>query len=216
MKHFRLTAAAVAFAALLSTAAHAQAPARPQPAGPSAAPAAGSSAAPSLTGKIAVIDSGAFTDEKAGILRVVSAMKGIDSQFQPQRTELQGMQTRYNTLVEQIQKTSALADQKTLQTQQDQADQLKRDIERKAQDAQISIKKRMDEVLGPLQEDVFNSLQAFAQARGISIIIDASRVPLIYAADSVDITRDFIAEYNRTKPATASAAPAAARPAGRP
>ncbi|HEY0082186.1 MAG TPA: OmpH family outer membrane protein, partial [Pyrinomonadaceae bacterium] len=109
---------------------------------------------------------------------------------------------------------SAVADPKTIATKTDQADTLKRDIERRAQDAQIAIKKRMDETLGPLQEDVYNSLQAFAQSRGISIIIDASRVPLIYAADSVDITKDFIAEYNRTKPATASAG-GAARPAGR-
>jgi Skp family chaperone for outer membrane proteins len=76
----------------------------------------------------------------------------------------------------------------------------------------------MQEVLGPLQEDVYNTLQAYAQQRGISVIIDVSRVPVIYFADTVDITKEFITEYNRTKPATASAAPAggAARPAGRP
>lgn len=202
MKHFRLTAAAVAFAALLSTAAHAQAPAaRPQP----AAPAAGT--ASSLAGRVAVIDSGAFSDEKEGIARVINAMKTLDAQFQPQRTELQGMQTRYNTLVDQIQKTSAVSDPKTLQTQQDQAEQLKRDMERKAQDAQANYERRSREVLGPLQEDVYKALQTYAQTRGISVVIDLNRVPVLYAADSIDITRDFIADYNRTHPATAAAAP---------
>jgi Skp family chaperone for outer membrane proteins len=213
MKLFRLIAAACLVAASLVISAGAQTAARPQPASPAQGGAAAASA-----GRIAIIDSSAFSDEKAGIARVVNAMKTVDAQFQPVRTEVQGMQTRYQALVDDINKTSAVADPKTIQTKTDQADTLKRDMERKTQDAQIAIKKRMDDVLGPLQEDVFNSLQAFAQQRGISIIIDASRVPLIYAADSVDITKDFIAEYNRTKPATASGVSAggAARPAGRP
>jgi Skp family chaperone for outer membrane proteins len=213
MKPFRLIAAACLIAASLVISASAQTAARPQPAAPTQG-----GAAPASTGRIAIIDSSAFSDEKAGIARVVNAMKTVDAQFQPVRTEVQGMQTRYQALVDDINKTSAVADPKTIATKTDQADTLKRDMERRMQDAQISIKKRMDEVLGPLQEDVFNSLQAFAQQRGISIIIDASRVPLIYAADSVDITKDFITEYNRAKPATASATPAggAARPAGRP
>jgi Skp family chaperone for outer membrane proteins len=213
MKPFRLIAAACLVAASLVISAGAQTAARPQPAAPTQG-----GAAPASTARIAIIDSSAFSDEKAGIARVVNAMKTVDAQFQPVRTEVQGMQTRYQALVDDINKTSSVADPKTIATKTDQADTLKRDMERRMQDAQISIKKRMDEVLGPLQEDVFNSLQAFAQQRGISIIIDASRVPLIYAADSVDITKDFITEYNRAKPATASATPAggAARPAGRP
>jgi Skp family chaperone for outer membrane proteins len=210
MKLFRLIAAACLIAASLVISAGAQTAARPQPAAPTQG-----GAAPASTGRIAIIDSSAFSDEKQGIARVVNAMKTVDAQFQPVRTEMQGLQTRYQALVDDINKTSAVADPKTIATKTDQADTLKRDMERRMQDAQINIKKRMDEVLGPLQEDVFNSLQAFAQQRGISIIIDASRVPLIYAADSVDITKDFITEYNRTKPATASTG-GAARPAGRP
>jgi Skp family chaperone for outer membrane proteins len=219
MKSFRIFAASVVLAVILVVSVGAQtpgrqpaatAPARPQPTAPASTL---SSAPPSLTGKIAVIDSGAFTDEKAGINRVVNAMKGISQQFQPQSTELQGMQTRYNTLADEIQKTSAVADPKTLATKQDQLAQLKTDMERKAQDAQAAVEKRQREVLGPLQEDVYNALSAYAQQRGISLVIDMNRVPVLYAADSVDITRDFITEYNRTHPATtASAAPPPGRP----
>ena len=212
MKLFRFIAAAIAIAASLSLSASAQTPARPQPSAPAAGTAATGAA------KIAVIDSAAFSDEKAGIGRVVNAMKAVDTEFAPKRTEVQGMQARYDALVADIQKTKDVADPKTIQAKVDQADTIKRDITRKTEDAQNEIQRRMQQVLGPLQEDVYNSLQAFAQARGISIIVDASRVPLIYFNDTVDITKEFIAEYNRAKPATASAAPAggAARPAGRP
>jgi Skp family chaperone for outer membrane proteins len=212
MKSLRLVAAGVALAVVQVVSASAQT-GRPagQPAAPTQPPA--SNAAPSLTGKIAVIDSSAFADEKAGIARVVNAMKGITAQFQPVNNELQGMQTRYNTLVDEIQKTGTVADPKTIAAKQDQAEQLKRDMERKAQDAQVALEKRRGEVLGPLQDDVYNALQAYAQQRGIAIVIDANRVPVLYAADSVDITRDFIAEYNRTHPATAaSVTPTTGRP----
>ena len=212
MKSFRFIAAAFALAASLVISASAQTPAARQPA---ATPAAGGTAA---TGRIAVIDSSAFSDDKAGIARVVNAMKTVDAQFQPVRAEVQGLQTRYQTLATEIEKTATVAKPQEIQAKTDQAETLKRDIERKTQDAQLAIQKRMQEVLGPLQEDVYNTLQAYAQQRGISVIIDVSRVPVIYFADTVDITKEFITEYNRTKPATASAAPAggAARPAGRP
>jgi outer membrane protein len=210
MKLFRLIAAACLVAASLVISAGAQTAARPQP----AAPAQGG-AASATAGRIAIIDSSAFSDEKAGIARVVNAMKTVEAQFQPVNTELQGLKTRFDALEADIRKTAPVADPKTTQTKIDQRDALDKDIKRKAEDAQTAFQKRLGEVMSPLQEDVFNSLQAFAQQRGISIIIDASRVPLIYAADSVDITKDFIAEYNRTKPATASTG-GAARPAGRP
>ncbi|MDT7603314.1 MAG: outer membrane protein [Acidobacteriota bacterium] len=216
MKLFRIVAASVALAVIQVISAGAQTPGRQPATGAPAArpqPAATTTAPPSLTGKLAVIDSGAFADEKAGINRVVNAMKNINAQFQPLNTELQGMQNRYNALLDEIQKTGAVADPKTLAAKQEQADQLKRDMERKAQDAQVALEKRRGEVLGPLQEDVYNALQTYAQQRGISLVIDMNRVPVLYAADSVDITRDFITEYNRTHPATTAAA---TTPTGRP
>ena len=39
------------------------------------------------------------------------------------------------------------------------------------------------------------------------MIIDAAQVPLLYIADSIDITRAFITEFNSKNPVTASASP---------
>ena len=211
MKSFRLVAAGVALAVVSVVSAGAQT-ARPagQPAAPAQQP---TSAAPSLAGKIAVIDSSMFSADTGGIARVVNAMKTITAQFQPQQTELQNLQTRYQGILDQINKTQSVASPQAIQQLQDQANDLKTQIERKAQDAQNAVDKRQRELLGPLQDDVYNALQAYASARGIAIVIDQNRVPVLYAADSVDITRDFIAEYNRTHPATtAAAAPGTGRP----
>ena len=51
------------------------------------------------------------------------------------------------------------------------------------------------------------ALEAFAKQRGINVIIDGSQVPVVYAADSIDITRAFINDFNSKNPATASVTP---------
>ena len=214
MRSVRILCAAFVLAALTIVSAQAQTtPARPA-AGP-AQPSAGTVAPAPGSIRIAVIDSSEFSDEKTGIARVVAAVKQVDAQFQPQRTELQGMQTRYDTLVKDIQTKAPVQAPNVTQQQRDQAEQLELQIKRKAEDAQAAFQKRMGEVLDPLQQDVYTALQAFAQARGIALIIDVNRnpSPVLYVADSMVITKDFIAEYNRTHPATAAAAPATGRPA---
>jgi hypothetical protein len=45
------------------------------------------------------------------------------------------------------------------------------------------------------------------------MVIDIARVPVLFVEPQIDITQAFIAEYNRTRPATAStAAPTGTRP----
>ena len=190
------------------------APATARPAAPAtAAPTTGQAVTTAtVPGRIAVIDSRAFSDEKEGIARVVNAVKSVYSQFDPMRKEVADLQKRYEAIVADIQKTKDVAAPAELQKKADEAERLKKEYERKAQDMQDNGQRRMAEVLGPLQEDVQRSIQAYAQQRGISIIIDASTVPLVYVASGLDITKEFIADYNRQKPATASAATPAGRP----
>ncbi len=211
MKQIRLIAAAVAFAALNVVAASAQAPAGARPA---SQPAAGATSTPA---RVAIIDSRYFrgTDEKGtgGIARYITAAKQLEAQFQPQVTELQRLQTSYTALVEDIKKTSAVAAPAEISRKQDQATEMELQIKRKSEDAQRAVEARQEEVMRPIEADVFTAITAFAQARGYSMVIDVARVPVLYAADNLDITKEFIAEYNRTRPATAStAAPAGTRP----
>jgi Skp family chaperone for outer membrane proteins len=138
-------------------------------------------------------------------------MRQIEAKFQPLRNELRGMRERLNTMRSDLQKKQAIQDAKITAQQAEAADQLDLQIKRKAEDAQQSYQKESLALLEPLQKDIGDSLSAYAQQRGISLLIDINRVPVVYAANSLDITKEFIAEYNRTHPA--AAAPAApARP----
>jgi outer membrane protein len=157
---------------------------------------------------VAVIDTGAFSEVTGGITRVVNAMKQIEAKFTPLRNEIRGMQTRLSTMRTDLQKKQGLQDAKLTAQQADQADQLEIQIKRKAEDAQASYQKESLAALEPLHKDIAGALNAYAQSKGISILIDVNRVPVVYAASNVDITKDFIAEYNRTHPATTAPAPA--------
>ncbi|HEV2834021.1 MAG TPA: OmpH family outer membrane protein [Pyrinomonadaceae bacterium] len=207
MKVFRLIAALIAlttFAILVHTQTRTAAPAA---LAPQTRPAAGPA-------NIAVIDSSAFSDEKAGIARVMTAMRQLEAKFQPLRTELRGMRERLNSMRADLQKKQAIQDARTTQQQAEAADQLDLQIKRKAEDAQASYQKESLTLLDPLQKDIGEALTAYAQSKGISLLIDLNRVPVVYASGSLDITKDFIADYNRTHPATG--APAPITPAARP
>ena len=195
MKVFRIVVAAVALAGFAILA-------QTQTTRPAASPA-----------NIAVIDSSVFTDEKNGIGRVMAAMQQIEAKFTPLRTEIRGMRERLSTMRSDIQKKRPIQDANTTAQQTEAADNLELQIKRKAEDAQAAYQRESLAVLDPLQKDIGTALTAYAQAKGISLLIDANRVPIVYAANSLDVTKDFIADYNRTHPAgPATAAPAPARP----
>ena len=218
MNQIRLSAAAVALAALFVAGAQAQtaAPAA-RPAAPAAQPAASAPAGPA---RIAVIDSRYFrgTDEKGtgGIARYITAARTLEAQFQPQVKDLEGMQTRLNTIVENIRKTVSVAKPEDIEKQRQQAADLEVQIKRKSEDLERTVNARQEEVMRPIEQDVFNAITAFAQQRGYTVVLDIARVPVLFVADQIDITKDFIAEYNRTRPATASTAAPAAPTGNRP
>lgn len=212
MNQIRLSAAAVALAALFVAGAQAQT------AAPATRPAAQpASSAPSGPARIAVIDSRFFrgTDEKGtgGIARYINAARQLEAQFQPQIKDLEGMQTRMSSIVENIRKTTPVAKPEDIERQRQQAADLEVQIKRKDEDLQRAVAAKQEEVMRPIEQDVYNFIQSFAQQRGYTMVIDIARVPVLFVEPQADITQAFIAEYNRTRPATAStAAPAGNRP----
>mgnify|MGYP003585694385 FL=1 len=192
MKAFRISLAAIVFAAF-AILAHTQT----SPAAGPAAPATRPAAAP---GSIAVIHSSQFMHKTAGITRVMTAMKALEAKFQPLQTELRGMRERLSTMRADIDKKRSIQDARMTAQQTEEADRLEVTIKRKAEDAQTSYGKESLAALDPLQKDIGNALTAYSQAKGISLLIDLNRVPIIYAAPTLDITKDFIADYNRTHP----------------
>ena len=203
----------LAAVALLTTAAFA-ASAQTRPATPAPQTAAPQTAAVAVPdSKMALIFSNDFLDPKAGIARFNSLLGTLNREFQPRQQELQGLQTRINTLGKEIDDTQNVADPNAIRQKRDQLAQLNLDFKRKSEDAEAAYGKRREELFGPLRSDIEKAIEAFAKARGITVIIDGSQVPMLYAATAIDITRAFISDFNSKNPATAAITPAATAPA---
>ncbi|HEX6182989.1 MAG TPA: OmpH family outer membrane protein [Pyrinomonadaceae bacterium] len=211
MKAIRNTFFAAAFAAFAALTASAQAPAASRPAAP--APTQGGVAA-IAEGKFAIIDTDAFNDPAQGIKRLVAAFQTVEREFKPRRDEITTLKTRYDALVKEIQDTQKVAAPAALATKAEQAEALKVEIERKQQDGQRALDRRAQELTGPVFQDIGNALQAFAKARGLTVIFDLSKMgnAVMVLDGAPDITAAFIADYNTRNPATAAASTPAARP----
>ena len=157
--------------------------------------------------KLAVIYSADFQDPKTGIARFTATLTKLNSEFQKTQDDLNQTAQRLKTLQDEINNLQRATNTTPAQIQAKIADldQQKKEYQRKGEDAQAQYQKRRQELFLPFQDDVGKALDAFAKARNITMVIDASQVQgILYAADASDITRAFINDYNAKNPATAS------------
>lgn len=159
--------------------------------------------------KMAIVYTDLFLDSKTGIAKFNSVVTKLNGEFQKTKDDINAMQTRGQTLETEVNKlrdapAGTPIDNTALQSKIDQLEQLKKDIQRKAEDAQGAYNRRRQELFTPLQTEIGRALEVFAKARGINVIIDGAQVPLLYAAESTDITRAFIADFNSKNPVTAA------------
>lgn len=160
--------------------------------------------------KIAVIDTDTFTDEKAGIVRLVDAVKVVQNEFRVRQQELQTIQTRINTLIDDIRKlraASGVIDQKTITAKQEEGTRLQQDLQTKQQRFDEDYSKRYREVTTPVSEQIGKALDAFAAQNGITMTLDLSKMlpAILTALPTVDVTEQFINDFNRKNPRTAPA-----------
>lgn len=203
MKILRAMAAIAFFAVICASSVLAQ----PKPVA-TPVPTAPIQSGPLPDAKIALVDTDEFLNEKSGITRLVNAAKKVEGEFLPRRTELQGLQTQIEKLTADLQKAQPVQDPKVSAQQQDKIDQLKKDFQRKGEDAQAAYQKRLQEMLGPVYDEIGKALDVYAKAKGITLILDVTKIQGIVSADgSLDITKAFISEFNTKNPATASLTP---------
>jgi Skp family chaperone for outer membrane proteins len=213
MKFYRFSAGLVFLSALTAVPLVAQtrpAAAQPRPVASQTTPSAGSSNGSVPDSKLAVIYSEAFLDSKVGIARFTTLLGTLNKEFQERQNELKALQAKIVALQDELTKlqsgASSVVPVDQIRTKTDALDQLKKDYQRKGEDGQDRYNKRRAEIFQPLNDDIGLALAAYAKAHNISVIIDGSQVPMVYAADALDITRAFITEFNTKNPATASIA----------
>jgi Skp family chaperone for outer membrane proteins len=169
--------------------------------------------------RVAVINTDAFSD-KDGITRYLNAMTKLQAEFRPLETELQQMQTKYQSLGAEIKKLQDTANaggqlpigEAAIRAKVDEYETLDRDIKRKSEDAQRRASIRQNAEIVPIMTDIGKAIQEYANQKGYDLVLDLSKLAgtatiLAYNPAKTDITKDFITFYN-ARPATAATAAA--------
>ncbi len=211
MKPFRLIIATAFIAVIVVVSTQAQPANRPaqQPQATTTAPQQGAAGAVNL----AVINTAAFEDQQRGIQRLVAAFQTLQREFQPRSNEIQQQQQQLQTLATQIEQTQNVARPEETAQRRRQAEELQLRITRATEDARAAYNRRLAEVIVPINRDIATSLETFARGRGISILFDVGsqlgQQGILVTSPTLDITTDFIADYNRRNPAAVAATPTA-------
>jgi Skp family chaperone for outer membrane proteins len=180
-------------------------PARPTPTPtprPAATPAAANATVPES--RIALIDTGAFSDEKNGIFLYIDASKKVQAEFQPRNQELQNGQNRLETLATEIQNLmkAKVVDQKTIQAKQTEGERLQQELTTKKERLDEDLAKRYQQVVSPVSTQIGSAMDQFARQRGITMTLDMSKLmpAILTAVPAIDLTQAFIEDFNRSHP----------------
>jgi outer membrane protein len=152
--------------------------------------------------KIAVV---AMHDAMIATQEGQKAQKEMVAKFEPRRAELAKLAKELQSGDEELRKGSLSADarQKLLDDLSGKKKKYDRDLddlntEMQAEDNRVS--QEMNGKFGKL-------LDTFARANGYSLVMDAEQ-PVLWAAESANVTPDIIKAYDKAHPVAGAAAPA--------
>ncbi|HML16985.1 MAG TPA: OmpH family outer membrane protein [Bryobacteraceae bacterium] len=187
--------------------------------GPVKIPAA-SPAPSSAPQKVAVIQiQSAIVSTKDG----QKAMQDFQASLAPKKAELDKKAAEIRDLQDRLQRGGvAMADAAKADLQHT-IDVKTKSYNRETEDAATDADQEQRKLLDELGQKMMKVIDSFAQANGYVVILDVSNpnTPVLYASNSVDITREIIELYDKSNPGPAtttsakppSGSPAAAKPA---
>ena len=171
----------------------------------------------------------ASASAKVGVISVQAAIQStadgkqaaaeLQSQFAPRQTELDNLRKQIEDLQTRLRTTSnTLSDEEKARLARE-GDQLTRTYQRKQQESQDDYTEAEREVVDRIGRKMIDVLDKYSKENGYGLILDTSaqNTPVIYAANTIDVTQDIIKLFDQNYPvknaaATRPAAPRSATP----
>ncbi len=147
--------------------------------------------------QIAVINSQYFEDEKTGIKKYTDVQKKVQAEFRPRIDEITAMQKKLDDLKRVLESTSAKIDQSKI----DEYELLNKSKIRKAEDYQVQINKRYNELLQPVNVSIGMAMKQWCKQKGYDMLLDISKddkgIILWVKEDKInELTLDLIKHIN--------------------
>lgn len=179
-----------------------------------------------LPGLILALAAGAWAQAaptKVGIIHIQNAILStkdgqkaaaeLQQKMGPKQKELEKKQGEIQSMQTKLRTSSNTASEEIKQQLMRDIDTRTKAYNRDLEDAQAEFEQEQQKVLQELGAKIMAVIDKYATDNGYAVILDVSaqQTPVLYAANSVDITREIVALYDKSAPA--GAAPAAATPA---
>ncbi len=161
--------------------------------------AAAQNAAPS---KVAVINMQQAVLETDEIKKASAAM---EAKYKPRQAEMEKIRKELEDIQAKLQAGQGKLTPQAEQDLQYQGQRRQRDLQRLSDDLQAEVDAERNQILSACGRRMTDVVRKLAEARGYDVVIDAGST--VYVRGAIDITKDAVAEYNKTAAAPAPAAP---------
>ncbi|HVN06094.1 MAG TPA: OmpH family outer membrane protein [Bryobacteraceae bacterium] len=164
---------------------------------------------------------------KVGIIHIQNAIistkdgqkaaADLTAKFAPRKADLEKKQSTIAQLQDQLRKGSNTMSDDAKEKLMREIDQDTKSLNRESEDANADLEQAQGKIMQELGQRMMAVIDKYAKENGYALILDVSsqQTPVLYATNSIDITQDIIALYDKNVGASASA-PAAAPPAAKP
>ncbi len=161
--------------------------------------------------KVAVIQiQAALVSTKEG----QKAAAELETKMGPRKKELDGKQAELKDLQDKLQRGGNTLSDSAKEDLTRNIDQKTKSFNRQVEDAQAELEAEQQKLLQQLGQKMMQVIDKYAQSNGFSIVLDVSNLntPVLYASNTIDITKEVIDLYDKTIGTAPAAAPA--KPAG--
>jgi outer membrane protein len=162
------------------------------------------SATASAETKIGVVNFQKLIEESP---QTKATMKALESEFEPRRREMLGLQTDLKARDDKFQREGALMAETDRSKEEIALRDLQHDLQRKAQVFQDDATTRRNEELGKVQRFLVQQIETYANTQGFDLVVYGT----FYSKPAMDITAQVLT-YLASQPASIPAAATPPRP----
>lgn len=139
-----------------------------------------------------------------------AAVKELQDRFNPKQKQLQDMQAEIQSLQQQLQRGANTMSEDALRKLRQDIDDKQRVLQRDSEDAQMEFDQQQQRVFAGITQKMQSVIDKFGREQGFMLIIDVSspQSGVLFASNSIDITKEMIAAFDADT--TSAAAPPAA------
>lgn len=159
-------------------------------------------------GKVAVVDSTAFRTDVDEFREKIAE---LNRQLESRNKDVRDLADKIMALESTLQNQRQILSASRISEMTGNLDTMKRDYQRKATDLRAYAAKEQTAALEPLLAKLGQFAGEYSAKREIVLLIDLGNAvqsrALIWHSDRIDVTKDFIAEYNKANPVKVQAKP---------